>query len=191
MTFDPQAYWDERYRAGSTSGAGSEGDCARLKASVVNWIIAHHRVKSVIDWGCGDGEVLKLITREVNYTGIDASPTIIQRHKHSDPREDRFKGSRYFHVDHPAVEGITADMALSLDVLFHFPDDESYRAYLNRVFASARRVVLIHATNHDGGRTARHVRWRRWEDDVPADWRVTERTADPEELGFYVLEDFR
>lgn len=180
--FDPGAYWDRRYADGRDSGAGSRGETGRSKAAYVNHVIkaAAADVRSVIDWGCGDGQVLAHITSAIDYVGVDVSPTIIERVSREHP------GRRFYLEDAP---GVMADLALSMDVLFHFPDDGAYLAYLDRLFGSARRLVLIYSTDYDGGQTARHVRWRHWTPDVAdrfPDWRLVEHHPDPSSPGFYL-----
>jgi len=161
------AYWERRYAAGGDSGDGSRGRKARIKARRINKVIAEHDVASVIDWGCGDGEVLQHLDPTPAYTGVDVSPTVLQRVSR------RFPG-RIFYLDGTAT---TAELALSLDVLHHFPADADYHGYLDRVFASAWRFVLAHTTNRDRPSNA-HVRHRPVVDDVAArfpDWQVTDR----------------
>lgn len=182
MRFNPTEYWDDRYRSGRDSGAGSRGQAAEHKAIMVNSIVAEHGIRSIIDWGCGDGQVLSLITPDVHYTGVDISQVIIEHvaATHANAR-------RVF-VPIDDANDLHADMALSLDVIFHLPDDGDYRRHLEQVFGSARRLVLIHATDHDGGRTSIHCLWRRWTPDIPEGWELTRRPADPSMTGFYLCE---
>lgn len=180
-TFDPARYWDDRYASGGDSGIGSCGINARRKAAVVNRIAGDYKIGGIVDWGCGDGQVLTHIDLDaVDYTGVDISRTAIRW------LAAGFPDLRFVHTDDAG--GIRADLALSLDVLFHLPDDGDYRAHLAQVFTSARRLVLVHATDHDGGRTARHVRWRRWTPDIPDGWTLVERPADPAVTGFFLCE---
>lgn len=183
--FSGAAYWERRYADGRTSGAGSEGERAVAKAERVNAVIREYDVWSVIDWGCGDGTVLKRITPGVHYLGVDISPTVLDKVTAEHSR-------RSFLLDTPgsrATQWLRADMALSMDVLFHLTDEADYRTHLLRLFGCARSVVLVYATDYDGGRTARHVLRRRWTPDVadrfPA-WRIAEAAADPAEPGFYL-----
>lgn len=165
--YTPQGYWDRRYREGRTSGAGSEGDEGAYKAAYVSDFIAKRDIVSVLDWGCGDGQVLRLMDlpalgdpNYVTYTGIDVSPTILDRMRKLF-REREFGGPA------DAIEGDwTADLGLSMDVLFHLPDDDDYREYINRLFGHAMRFVVIYSTNYDGGRTARHVYRREFTRDI-------------------------
>lgn len=178
LDYTPGGYWDRRYREGRTSGAGSEGEEGSYKARYVNDFIRDHQITSVIDWGCGDGQVLELLqvgpahSPYVAYTGIDVSATILERNrKHfrefvfATPNEAMIPGREW-----------SADLALSMDVLFHLPDDVDFFTYLNQLFNSADRYVLIYSTNHAGGRTARHVLRREFTPDVAKhfpEWRLS------------------
>lgn len=181
--FDPAAYWDRRYREGRDSGEGSRGVVGRTKATRVNREVVERDIVSLADWGCGDGQVLRYLTPHVNYIGIDVSPTIISR------LGVEFPDREFILADE--ADDIEAELSLSMDVLFHFPEDDAYLAYLNQVFSSATRLVLIYATNYDGGLTARHVRRRHFTADVEREhpgWRLVDRAADPTVAGFYAYE---
>lgn len=178
--FNPASYWDCRYREGRDSGEGSRGAVGRAKAARVNQEIAVADITSLADWGCGDGQVLRHLTPHVNYIGIDVSPTIISR------LGLEFPDREFIVADE--VDDIEAELSLSMDVLFHFPEDDDYLAYLDKVFSSATRMVLIYSTNYDGGLTARHVRRRHFTSDVEREhprWRLVSRHEDPAEAGFY------
>jgi hypothetical protein len=192
--FDVADYWDRRYLQGRTSGAGSEGAFAREKAEQVRRVIEEHQVTSIIDWGAGDGHVLGLLAPQVPYLGLDVSRVAVARLRIRFPQHKFALAQNY--------AGDRADLALSLDVIFHQVSDVDYQTYMHRLFGSAERLVLIHSTNHEGGKTGRHVRWRNWTPDVERwfpDWRLAERTVslaagmsghgphdDPSRLGFYL-----
>src|SRR5579859_8234848 len=53
-------YWEERYRAGGNSGAGSYGRLAEFKAEVLNGFVHSRGIRSVVEFGCGDGAQLAL-----------------------------------------------------------------------------------------------------------------------------------
>lgn len=164
--YTPAGYWDRRYREGRSSGAGSEGNEGQYKADYVSDFIHNRKIKSVIDWGCGDGQVLELIRLEdAQYIGIDVSKTIITRMR----KKFAEFGPRYLFHTPDAYETFTRtrfDLALSLDVLFHLPDDRDYFSYLEHLFGSAEKYVMIYATNYAGGRTARHVYRRAFTPDI-------------------------
>jgi len=160
--WDSVRYWDGRYRAGRSSGRGSEGQIAIAKAAYVNQVVEREKITSIIDWGVGDGTVLSHITDEISYTGVDISPTILTRLR----RRFGFRGE-FLLADIAALRHLSADMALSMDVMFHLVNDEDYERYLARLFGSADRFVLICSTDFDDeGRSARHVRHRHWTSEV-------------------------
>jgi cyclopropane fatty-acyl-phospholipid synthase-like methyltransferase len=175
IEYTPAGYWDRRYREGRSSGAGSEGDEGAYKAEYVSKFIADHDVKTVVDWGCGDGQVLELVElpAQTQYIGVDVSPLIVAKMR------EKFAGPRYlFHTPEAFATGTRThfDLALSLDVLFHFPDDVDYFSYLLHLFGSAEKYVMIYSTNYAGGRTARHVFRREFTPDIAErfpDWELT------------------
>jgi SAM-dependent methyltransferase len=173
------AYWERRYAAGGTSGAGSSGLIARAKAAYVNDLVLRERVASVVDWGCGDGQQIDLL-RLPSYLGVDISPTAVAKCLARHP-------GRAFLVWPPAGLEVTvrAELALSLDVVHHLVDDDDFRAYWSRLFASAERLVCVHSTDHDAN-GARHVRHRRHSHLAPDAWDLVDRAADPTVPGFYL-----
>lgn len=166
LVYIPRGYWDRRYREGRTSGAGSEGEEGQYKAQYVNDFIQSHEITSVIDWGCGDGQVLELLqvgpahTPYVSYTGVDVSPTILERNR------QLFREFAFVTPEEVCKGVFTADLALSMDVLFHLPDQGDYLTYLDHLMDSSNRFVLIYSTNYAGGRTARHVLRREFTPDI-------------------------
>lgn len=153
-------YWEDRYRLGGESGDGSRGVNAEYKASVINRFIADHGVRSVIEFGCGDGVQLEMFNAPA-YIGVDVSRTVIQqcRARFSNDAGKAFVLSNDY-------AGESADISLSLDVIFHLVEDPVYNAYLERLFGAAERYVLIYSTSADLRNTGvPHVRHR----DVAAD----------------------
>src|ERR1700722_8820213 len=71
-------YWEQRYKGGGNSGAGSYNRLAEFKAGFLNGFVDEHQITSVIEYGCGDGAQLKL-ARYPSYTGIDVSATAVKR----------------------------------------------------------------------------------------------------------------
>ena len=159
------SYWELRYKRGGTSGAGSYGELAHFKADVLNDFCRQHAIASVIEHGCGDGNQLKL-SQYSSYLGLDVSENAIERCRQSfrtDPSKSFRLAGDY--------KGETAQLALSLDVIFHLVEDAVFDAYMQRVFDSATRYVIIYSSNGPGlnnADTAPHVRHRRFTDWVAA-----------------------
>jgi SAM-dependent methyltransferase len=124
-------YWELRCKTGGNSGAGSYGRLARFKAEFLNRFVEEQHIKSVIEFGCGDGAQLELASYP-SYTGVDVSVKAV------DVCRSKFKGvssKRFLHMN-DVVSGTVADLSLSLDVIYHLVEDSTFDAtcgsYLNR-----------------------------------------------------------
>jgi SAM-dependent methyltransferase len=159
-------YWEKRYRAGLTSGGGSYDELARYKADFLNEFVRTRGIRSVIEFGCGDGNQLAL-AQYPGYLGLDVSKAAV------DLCAGRFHAdaSKSFLWYDPQrtvrlANFVSADLTLSLDVIYHLLEDEVYRAYLRDLFQSSRRHVIIYSSNRDERPAVRHVRHHRFTDDV-------------------------
>lgn len=178
MNFDVAAYWDRRYDRGGTSGNGSQGEWAQRKADYVNALVQRENIASVIDWGCGDGEQLTLMDLP-GYIGVDQSIAALRICRR------RFPDRKFLYVNQ--ARGLTAELALSLDVVFHLPDDDEFHDYLRALFNSATRFVCVHGTDHEYIGAA-HYRSREWLVDALVrfpQWQLVERPTEP--MGFFLF----
>jgi hypothetical protein len=144
-----QKYWESRYAGGGTSGGGSYGKWAEFKAEVVNSFIKDRNISSVIEFGCGDGNQLSLADYPT-YIGLDVSKTAIRLCK------ERFKNDktkRFFLYEPDCfVEGSSmfrAELALSLDVIYHLVEDRIFELYMKHLFSAARKFVIIYSSDTD------------------------------------------
>jgi len=160
------SYWEQRYRIGGTSGNGSSGHLAAFKAEVLNEFVQSEKIGSVIEFGCGDGQQLAL-AEYPSYLGLDVSKTSVRLCL------ERFRGdpSKAFVCYKPAGTPdlgrfLTADLTLSLDVIYHLVEDAIYLRYLDDLFPAARRFVIVYSSNQEAARTVPHVRHRRFTQDV-------------------------
>lgn len=160
-------YWQARYRSGGNSGAGSYGKLAEFKAEVLNDFVAEQRIRSVIEFGCGDGNQLTLADYP-RYLGYDISEDSIRRCQTlfaHDPTKS-FKL-----IDDDAAE--VAELSLSLDVIYHLVEDSLFEQYMRRLFDSATRYVIIYSSDRDAAQIVPHVRHRqftRWVNDEATEW---------------------
>lgn len=162
-----KVYWEQRYRAGGNSGAGSRGELAAWKAALINAFIAENAIADILDLGCGDGYLLSLL-RVPDYTGTDVSPTALARCAAQFPRH------QFVPLAQLAPDA-RADLVLSIDVIFHLVEDDVFIRYMHNAFGRARRFVLIHSSNFDSDWPSPHVRHRRFTDllaDSHPDWRL-------------------
>jgi hypothetical protein len=177
-SFDGSAsYWERRYTDGGNSGAGSYNRLAEFKADFLNDFVERHDIRSVIEFGSGDGAQLEL-ARYADYTGIDVSKTAIAATR------SRFAGdgSKRFFETAEAPDGIMAELALSLDVIYHLVEDDVFDAYMRDVFDAATRFVIIYSSNAETPTSASHVRHRRFTDWIErnrADFALREDVPNP------------
>jgi SAM-dependent methyltransferase len=167
-------YWERRYSAGGNSGAGSYALFAEFKAEVLNGFVAKHQVKTVIEFGCGDGNQLAL-AKYPAYLGFDVSSTAIAQCQalfKSDTHKSFFLMSEY--------NGESADLALSLDVIYHLVEDNVFEHYMRTLFDAATRYVIIYASdsNNNRGYEGTHVRHRKftsWIQENLSNWELVEQ----------------
>ncbi len=153
-------YWKKRYQKGGNSGPGSYNHLAEFKADVINGFIDKENINSVIEFGCGDGNQLKLMNY-LKYTGFDVSTTALGICKsifHGDQTKE-FKLT-----DDYANE--KADLTLSLDVIFHLVEDRIFHEYMTRLFDSSLNFVIIYSsnTNQNPKNHSPHVKHRKFTD---------------------------
>jgi hypothetical protein len=157
--FNSRNYWNSRYESAGNSGSGSYNKLAEFKSEIINNFIKDTNTTSIIDYGVGDGNQLKLInTQGKVYTGIDVSPIIIDRCK-SIFKDDKTKT---FRLD-DNLKSIRADLVLSCDVIYHLIEDQVYEKYLNNMFEMSNKYVIIYAKDEDVNH-APHVKFRKFTD---------------------------
>jgi SAM-dependent methyltransferase len=168
--FRSAPYWEARYRGGGDSGAGSRGRLATYKAAVLNALIQDNAVGSAVEFGCGDGGQLALLSVR-DYEGVDVSETALAMCR---ARFAGLPGRRFRHA--AALEGLAAaELGLSLDVIYHLVEDAVFAAHMQALFAHAWRFVAIYASDVDAGWSSAHVRHRRFTPYVARhfpDWRL-------------------
>ena len=172
-------YWERRYAAGGRSGAGSVGVVAQFKADFLNDFVVRHHIKTVAELGCGDGDQLAL-AQYPNYTGLDIAPTAIslcQKRFEDDPTKHFLVYDPYYFD----TDAITAELVLSLEVIFHLTEEDLYRRYMQHLFSMESRWVIVFASNTAdiSGGIFPHFRTRIWLPDVPRGWLLREQVVCP------------
>jgi SAM-dependent methyltransferase len=180
--FRSAKYWEDRYKTGGNSGLGSYGKLADFKAQFINGFIREHQVKRLLDFGCGDGNQAGFLEIE-SYLGFDVSPSALQRCR------DKFKGDsrrRFLLYDQATfrdeARAFQADLAISMDVVFHLIEDEVFARYMSELFHGASRHVIIYSTNFDKSYPAPHQVDRHFtaylERQMPG-WELTQTLVNP------------
>ena len=165
-------YWDDRYRKGGNSGPGSYNRLAYFKAEVLNQFVRDHGVEKVIEFGCGDGAQVRL-AEYPSYIGVDVSPWAVNACK------KMYCGDtcKTFLLSTEVPSARKADLALSLDVIFHLVEDEIFESYMRKMFQVAARYVVIYSSNHEQAWSDPHVRHRafsQWVDRNQPEWQLRE-----------------
>lgn len=171
--FNSADYWEQRYQQGRNSGPGSYSKLAEFKAATINRFIAENGVRSVIEFGCGDGSQLKLGAYP-SYIGVDVSRSVLQSTRdifRNDPSKT------FIHSDDVAPD-LCADLSMSLDVVYHLVEDAVFDRYMTQLFQAATRFVIIYSSNDDRRSDSVHVRHRKF-----TDWIERNRT-DFRQTGF-------
>ena len=155
-------YWERRYRYGGTSGAGSYGRLAEFKAQVLNDFQRQNNVERVIEFGCGDGNQLALSTYPT-YLGLDISKTAIVRCREAFG-EDPSKSFLWYDplLSVRLSSFLSADLTLSLDVIYHLVEEEYYEKHLEDLFTTSRRFAIIYSTDEALRQSTPHVRHRQF-----------------------------
>jgi hypothetical protein len=192
---DSAGFWEQNYARGRTSGTGSYGALAEGKSRFLNDLVRRHDVSSVIEFGCGDGNQLSLADYP-SYVGLDVSRNAIalcQRRFAEDPSKSFFLYDGTCFTDRAGV--FTADLAMSLDVVYHLTEDRVFETYLTHLFAAGQRLVVVYSTNMEVGGTAPHVRHRLFTPWIEANcpgWALTEvmpgPSAEQARADFFVYE---
>jgi len=150
-------YWEERYKKGGNSGAGSYNNLAEFKGEIINSFVADNNVKNVIELGCGDGNQLRYFNF-ASYLGLDVSQTAVLKCREifkSDPSK------RFELIENYKEE--RAELVLSLDVIFHLIEDEIFEKYMKTLFDASDKFIIIYSSNReDNGETAAHFKHRRF-----------------------------
>jgi SAM-dependent methyltransferase len=157
---DSASYWEKRYVRGRNSGDGSYGELAEFKARIINSFISKNRIKKVIEFGCGDGNQLSLLKYE-SYLGFDVSSCAVNKCREIFSSDS---SKRFELVDD--YNGENADLTLSLDVIYHLVEDDVFESYMQRLFISSNKYVIVYSNNvaQTPPKTKPHVRWRKFTD---------------------------
>jgi SAM-dependent methyltransferase len=164
-----EEYWIQRYKSGGNSGPGSFHKLAEFKSEIINDFVKRNNVVTVIEYGCGDGYQLKL-AEYPSYIGFDVSPKAITLCQDIF-QDDKTKSFRLM----TEYKGETAQLTLSIDVIYHLIEDDIYYSYMERLFNSSERFVIIYSSNYDEEQQYHEKRrqFTRWVETNISIWKLT------------------
>jgi SAM-dependent methyltransferase len=141
--------WGRDDAGKGTSGTGSTLEITREYRAYVEEFIKKHRVKSVVDAGCGDWSFSRAIDwGHASYLGVDIASDVIAavRNKHE---TDRIK----FQVGNITDELPAAELLISKDVLQHLSNELVHKFIRNNLKKGKYKWVILTndrgSENHD------------------------------------------
>jgi len=179
MTFkSSESYWLKRYKRGGNSGSGSYGSFAQFKADVINKFVETNNIKTVVEFGCGDGNQLTLANYPF-YIGFDISPEAIEQCRKifdDDSSKEFYVMSEYKEQE--------VDLSLSLDVIYHLIEDNIFEKYMRQLFCSSKRYVIVYSSNTGarsfGSPHVRHRQFTSWVKTNFPDWDLIMHIPNPQ-----------
>ncbi|WP_429181073.1 hypothetical protein [Aeromonas salmonicida] len=153
--FNSKLYWEKRYATGGNSGAGSYEKFAEFKSAVLNEFVKVNNIDSVIELGCGDGNQLSYADYKI-YIGVDVSSSAINICKQKFIND---ASKRFFITDE--LKEHRAELAISLDVIFHLVEGAVFENYMRQLFSVADKYVVIYSSNTDDNELSpKHIKHR-------------------------------
>ena len=145
---DNQKFWNERYQRLPQlgSGPGSRAYAAWIKQRLIRDVVAKHRIRSILDIGCGDLCWLQEdLIESVAYCGCDISDVIVEKNR------ARFPHLQFLLHDIAAAPlQQTAELIVCFDVLIHQIEREAFQRALRHVLAAVSHMGLISYLTPDG-----------------------------------------
>jgi SAM-dependent methyltransferase len=141
-------YWNNRYLQGGNSGAGSYGQEALMKASLINHWIKENNIRTINEIGCGDGNNLLLYNIPISYTGFDISEKAIEICREKTRKIPN--SLKYYFTNKPEDLDFDADLCLCLDVWFHQTSDEEFSFLCYQLFELGKwKYIIIYSSDTD------------------------------------------
>jgi trans-aconitate methyltransferase len=159
MNFNSKQYWESRYSGGGNSGVGSYGLLAEYKSSFITNFIIENNIKHLVEFGCGDGNNLKMISdnnKGVKIIGVDVSQTALNLCVNKMPEH------KFIHKDEFDYQ--KTDLVLSMDVIYHLIEDDVYEDYMDSITKIGSKYLIIYSPDFDKNDYAKHVKARKYTD---------------------------
>ncbi len=145
-------YWDNRYKNGQDSGAGSYGEQLQHKLRLLSEL---KDINSISEFGCGDfnfGKHILEIFPNAIYTGMDVSEFIVEKNRELYPK-----------YNFTSVGLLPkADLVLCVDVLFHVIYPDEVEEILKNLEQAWTKYLVITAYERDEDKF-NHVRIRKFD----------------------------
>lgn len=135
-------FWDYRYRTNPDlgSGVGSRGVFQSIKRELLNRNVVAPGL-SVVDIGCGDLEVVRLLNFS-RYIGVDEAPRALELGREKRPDWE----FRQAPLD--VSGGSVAEAALCFEVLIHAPTAQAAEKLIDTLARAASKRIVISGYDH-------------------------------------------
>lgn len=142
VSFQNKEFWNRRYADNIQlgSGIGLRGDIAKMKSKMIERFLLAIGANSVLDIGCGDMEIIKTLTLQCPYHGIDVSEVVIERNKQLYPHHKFTVGNV---IDIDDIGEYESDAILCFDVLIHQHLRNNYDQLVSRLVKFAKKGGLV------------------------------------------------
>ena len=133
--FKNKLFWEMRYANFSDrgSGVGSRGENLKYKRSLLLEQGAE-KVRSVLDVGCGDLEVVRALNL-TGYVGVDQSTKTLEIAKHARPD--------WTFLQAPALNAPPAELVFCFEVLIHQESLTAYRQLIDYLADKTQKILLV------------------------------------------------
>lgn len=133
---------------------------AQFKASVLNNFVELNNISTVIEWGSGDCNQLTLANYKY-YIGYDVSQTAVNICK-----KKFFNDStkEFYYLSENYINDRKADLSISLEVIFHIIEDKAFDLYMNNLFNSSNKYIIIYSSNSNNRKSGMFVKHRKFTD---------------------------
>lgn len=156
-------YWENRYKNNGNSGLGSYGKYYDFKSKIINEFLNNNEIKSIFDYGCGDGnQLLGLELKERSYVGSDISNFIIEKLNKKYTNNPKIN----FISNDKIINDIKYDLVMSLDVIYHIVDDEMYKLYIKNLKNLTGKYLIIYSSDEISASSPDHIKHRIFMNDV-------------------------
>jgi hypothetical protein len=161
-----QTFWENRYKYNGNSGLGSYGNLCNYKAEFINKFIIDNNCKNIIEFGSGDGNQMSYFNVQ-QYTGVDISEHAVNICK---KKYSHLKNKKFLTYDEYYKKTSKYHLALSLDVIYHLIEDNVYEKYINDLFNSSNKFVIIYSTNMKKTYNGSHIYHRKFTDYIDSNF---------------------
>lgn len=139
-------FWNAWYKIGGNSGPGSEGELLKFKAEYLNDQFKKFDIKTVFDFGCGDGVLASRLNCQ-SYLGIDVSSEAIKKCQIIHKPNFHFESRHCSDLSPSIIKSkfsSSLDCCMCIDVLYHVSDFKVVDRILSNLFQSNAKIIILY-----------------------------------------------